>query len=248
MAGPAYFEIPWWIWTNVFRCAGKGRFHQSCRELTRENTVVDFSGCLAKCKSSIAQSTFFCNRSANSFRKTHDRRITSYINNLHPSENKDLYKIIENIIDKAIPLWNAALTPLIARCPLRITYEISERDPDSHPIPEDQMPRQGLIDGESDFEEDDDDFIDREAKFVADWGYAYQKVLQPEPGEFTTSASSWYLKHYYEEGILDRKADGNVDLRRDFGNRGLQIIVKLANIQLTPEKPHYDGGSWHVEG
>ncbi|KAG8931972.1 hypothetical protein FRC01_000496 [Tulasnella sp. 417] len=27
-----------------------------------------------------------------------------------------------------------------------------------------------------------------------------------------------------------------------------QIIVKLANIYLTPEKPVYPGGSWHVEG
>jgi hypothetical protein len=24
--------------------------------------------------------------------------------------------------------------------------------------------------------------------------------------------------------------------------------VKLANIHLTPEKPSYDGGTWHVEG
>ncbi|KIO34030.1 hypothetical protein M407DRAFT_227251 [Tulasnella calospora MUT 4182] len=28
----------------------------------------------------------------------------------------------------------------------------------------------------------------------------------------------------------------------------VQIIVKLANIHLTPEKPIYPGGSWHVEG
>jgi hypothetical protein len=28
----------------------------------------------------------------------------------------------------------------------------------------------------------------------------------------------------------------------------LQIIVKLANIDLTPEKPDYEGGNWHVEG
>ena len=34
----------------------------------------------------------------------------------------------------------------------------------------------------------------------------------------------------------------------DFGEQGLQVIVKLANIELTPEKPTYDGGSWHVEG
>jgi hypothetical protein len=28
----------------------------------------------------------------------------------------------------------------------------------------------------------------------------------------------------------------------------LQVIVKLANIILTPEKPGYGGGSWHIEG
>jgi hypothetical protein len=38
------------------------------------------------------------------------------------------------------------------------------------------------------------------------------------------------------------------DLREVYGKRGLQVIVKLANIQLTPDKPEYDGGSWHVEG
>ncbi|KAH8831228.1 hypothetical protein DL96DRAFT_1777437 [Flagelloscypha sp. PMI_526] len=31
-------------------------------------------------------------------------------------------------------------------------------------------------------------------------------------------------------------------------DRTLQIIVKLANIHLTPENPEYHGGSWHVEG
>ncbi|RDX42394.1 hypothetical protein OH76DRAFT_1448432 [Lentinus brumalis] len=30
--------------------------------------------------------------------------------------------------------------------------------------------------------------------------------------------------------------------------RQIRVIVKLANIILTPEKPSYPGGSWHVEG
>ncbi|KAL5529747.1 hypothetical protein ACEPAG_5732 [Sanghuangporus baumii] len=30
--------------------------------------------------------------------------------------------------------------------------------------------------------------------------------------------------------------------------RTIQVIVKLANIHLTPEKPEYKGGSWHIEG
>ncbi|ORX80805.1 hypothetical protein K493DRAFT_320815 [Basidiobolus meristosporus CBS 931.73] len=35
-----------------------------------------------------------------------------------------------------------------------------------------------------------------------------------------------------------------VDLR----NSHLQVIVKIANIELTPENPEYPGGTWHVEG
>ena len=31
-------------------------------------------------------------------------------------------------------------------------------------------------------------------------------------------------------------------------NRKLQVIVKIAEILLTPEKPLYRGGTWHVEG
>ncbi|KAF9154000.1 hypothetical protein BG015_002143 [Linnemannia schmuckeri] len=36
----------------------------------------------------------------------------------------------------------------------------------------------------------------------------------------------------------------------DLKNTGkpLQVIVKLANIELTPENPKYEGGTWHVEG
>lgn len=37
-----------------------------------------------------------------------------------------------------------------------------------------------------------------------------------------------------------------VDLSKDFST--LKVIVKMANIELTPENPRYNGGSWHVEG
>ncbi|KAJ1944901.1 hypothetical protein FBU59_002468 [Linderina macrospora] len=32
-----------------------------------------------------------------------------------------------------------------------------------------------------------------------------------------------------------------------FRGRRLQVIVKMSNILLTPDKPEYEGGSWHVE-
>lgn len=34
----------------------------------------------------------------------------------------------------------------------------------------------------------------------------------------------------------------------DLKSHKLQIIVKLANIELTPENSKYNGGSWHIEG
>ncbi|MDI3389004.1 DUF4246 domain-containing protein [Streptomyces sp. B-S-A8] len=36
--------------------------------------------------------------------------------------------------------------------------------------------------------------------------------------------------------------------RADLRGRRLQVIAKLATIRLTPDKPEYAGGSWHVEG
>lgn len=33
-----------------------------------------------------------------------------------------------------------------------------------------------------------------------------------------------------------------------FRNSGLQVIVKMASVELTPERPHFPQGSWHVEG
>lgn len=35
-------------------------------------------------------------------------------------------------------------------------------------------------------------------------------------------------------------------LREKFKEHGLQVIVKMASIELTPEKPYFPAGSWHV--
>lgn len=66
-----------------------------------------------------------------------------------------------------------------------------------------------------------------------DWIKTNRVLQRPEPREFES---------------YQRALDEQVNLRKRFGKQGLQVIVKLANIELTPEKPTYDGGSWHVEG
>lgn len=57
------------------------------------------------------------------------------------------------------------------------------------------------------------------------------EIVQPEPSLFSPPTPHPPL-----------------DLRLKYIDSGLQVIVKLANIELTPTKPRYEGGSWHVEG
>jgi hypothetical protein len=74
-------------------------------------------------------------------------------------------------------------------------------------------------------------------------------------------SSDWhnYLRiHYHrtyddlieqpEPGVFKPPTTPTLDLKNKYLESGLQIIVKLANIHLTPENPSYEGGSWHVEG
>ena len=87
-----------------------------------------------------------------------------------------------------------------------------------------------------------------------DWKFnRLRRILHPEPGE-EYSYDEWkaglsakerticgyqlpLLGHEYYE----------VNLERDFRDKGLQVIVRLASVELTPEKPEYSGGNWHLE-
>ena len=42
--------------------------------------------------------------------------------------------------------------------------------------------------------------------------------------------------------------DPTINLKGDYTERGLQIIVKFSNIHLMPENPSFEGRYWHVEG
>ena len=138
-------------------------------------------------------------------------KITSYINNLHPTLHTSLYSVIEDFITKSIPLWNLALSSTHAGRSPRILHEYTDYD---YPL------------GNTPPKEIGDDWETRE-----NWTRTNRILQRPEPRDFEPY----------------RLAE-QVNLRKDFGEQGLQVIVKLANIELTAEKPNYDGGSWHVEG
>ncbi|KAK2823870.1 hypothetical protein FQN49_007534 [Arthroderma sp. PD_2] len=103
----------------------------------------------------------------------------------------------------------------------------------------------GLIDGEKpdfvdDLEEDSD--LYQEIMEESEWNST--ELIPPEPGLFTPP------EEVSPEVDAKNSLSGRetVDLQRDYEKTGLQVIVKLSNIHLTPEKPSYEGGSWHAEG
>ena len=166
-------------------------------------------------------------------------RITSYINNLHPIVHAPLYPLIEQLISASIPLWNTTLQPLktdLDRKP-RVPYDVCKYDPDPERFPEEEKPPK-------DPGEDENTYWER----LEQWYEDTRRVVLPEPEEFTPPEGRIqdYMTAYDEDGKL--KEEHVMDLRREFGGNGLQVIVKLANIELTPEKPEYEGGTWHVEG
>ncbi|PPQ85699.1 hypothetical protein CVT26_005855, partial [Gymnopilus dilepis] len=158
-----------------------------------------------------------------------EARITTYINNLHPQEEKPLYALIEKLIEASIPLWDKSLAPLsedsfMVNRDQRIPYESVKYDPDPEDLSDSEGPQQ--LPGE-----DEDAYWERREEWIQAMREA--NLVMPEPGEFTP------LEEPPKFG-----------LREVYGGRGrgLQVIVKLANIELTPEKPRYERGSWHVEG
>ena len=70
-------------------------------------------------------------------------------------------------------------------------------------------------------------------------------IVQPEPDLYERPDDRMRAEFVRQNTNLSSWKDP-LNLRKDY--RRLQIIVKLANIHLTPEKPRYEGGSWHVEG
>ncbi|KAL2844164.1 hypothetical protein BJY01DRAFT_215221 [Aspergillus pseudoustus] len=151
--------------------------------------------------------------------ETKECRIVSYINNAHPVAHRALYEAVEKILARTIPLWEKSLT----RQPFeggRIQYKRVEYEPDTEPEPE--------------YPEDPGEDFDEGAHFEEyDAWFSRRRIKQPEP------PTRFQVKDSWEE---------DVDFTKHFPNQNLQVIVKLANIELTPEKPHYEGGTWHIEG
>ncbi|MEU4999629.1 DUF4246 domain-containing protein [Streptomyces sp. NPDC021622] len=149
-----------------------------------------------------------------------DVAFRSYVNNVHPEKHRELAAALPDLFARLRPLFENVLTDLRHPRPLRI-----EADPYGWYDSEPEYPDR------SSFSDDEahDKAVSAYEEAADDWWENRCPVI-PDAPAFTPPESP------------DDSA------RFDLRGRSLQVIVKLATIQLTPDKPEYAGGSWHVEG
>ncbi|MFI1722461.1 DUF4246 domain-containing protein [Streptomyces sp. NPDC020489] len=144
----------------------------------------------------------------------------SYVNNVHPETHGELVSVLPGLFARFLPLWENVLTDLRHPRPPRI-----EADPygwygsgPEHPDRSSYADDQAYAEARRAWAEAHDAWWENRCPVV------------PDAPAFTPPETP--------EGA------SRVDLR----GRSLQVIVKIAAIHLTPDKPEYPGGSWHVEG
>ncbi|CAG9982962.1 unnamed protein product [Clonostachys byssicola] len=182
-------------------------------------------------------------------------KFTSYINNLHPLKHREIYGTIEKLIEKAIPAWDTCVPSFrdwngeVGGRPSRFPFP---DDPDDHnednwapKLDEVETPRHSRAPSEAEVpgdESDAEEGLDEDGQYEH-WDYPYsgtpkevkwkmiRQPVQPQPLKF----GAWKYGPSQGESLRERFD-------------GLQIIVKMASIELTPEKPEFPVGGWHVEG
>ncbi|KAK4074422.1 hypothetical protein Purlil1_12962 [Purpureocillium lilacinum] len=198
-------------------------------------------------------------------------QFTSYVNNLHPTKFPDIYKILERIISKAIPAWDQCLRETIGysvECSAGREESRFEQITEAHGSDDSLWTPDFKVET---FKDMDLRLTDEELKRLDDnAARAKRKRIEVDPDErerrraeglppLTPNLSEkdiarakWekYKEPKYPEpkGFKPLDYTPKQSLRKKFKENGLQIIVKMASIELTPEKPEFPSGGWHLEG
>ncbi|KAE8133533.1 hypothetical protein BDV38DRAFT_296043 [Aspergillus pseudotamarii] len=250
-----------------------------------------------------------------------DVRITSYVNNLHPSRHRSFYETLEEVVSQVIEPWNETLikgTPIDSnlssppgRAPRRIqTFGVewrneypkwaedlpTERDGDleachnalarvrdyvvlpeygvkvewdgleTKEIPQDwesTVSLKDVVDAKYTrlfrFEHSDPGLYSYEEwkagktakSIVGPTEHDIQWKIDPKVWSSLHDMKDPIDRYKILEGSRKRCRDHDyytVKLQETFRDKGLQVIVKLEGIELTPESTSYPGEDWHTDG
>jgi hypothetical protein len=167
-------------------------------------------------------------------------KFTSYINNLHPVKHAEIYRTIEELIKISLPMWDQCLV---------VAHDLWEREGTGRTKCRMTVP-------EKRSDEDRENWIPSDPQEYAhvevDW--EKEKTLEYDPEWDDETELKWELfrkpripRVPFEDNVSYTPLE-HLKLSTKFKETGLQIICKLASIELTPEKPDFPAGGWHVEG
>ncbi|EGX46503.1 hypothetical protein AOL_s00109g75 [Orbilia oligospora ATCC 24927] len=171
-------------------------------------------------------------------------KISSYINNLNGPGQKELfYPILEKIFSKFVPMFNHLLADLNENnhrrhrsgSPTEVTDYHGQESKRRIPTEVYNDAWERLI---SEYENDQEltvDFVNLALEYIDSDNYDESEIDEHEIWDL----GSVYLQRAWSPPKItdDVKLNGKT----------VKVIVKLANIILTPENPVYNGGNWHVE-
>lgn len=152
-------------------------------------------------------------------------KIASYINNLHPAEHKDLYRALERLIAAALPLWSLVLGYTKSHEDARWTARDDLRVPSANGP---QWSREN-------------------------WTMTFEQGVEPGvglllAGQERSMASRFLYVPSPRAFSASAMPEPSTDLRALYASTGLQVIVRITAIHLTPSNPRYEGGPWDIEG
>ncbi len=166
--------------------------------------------------------------------------IASYINSLLPvgDLNSGLYLVLAEIFGKAVPLLNVVLTDLEKH------YLRNRFENDTYRWWPNWRPR-----------------LTKELREEEELLYNNQRGVDWKEGqrrrqEFKQKVYDWYgqqemnklpIPDFNQQEFIKVPLDTEDGEAIDLRGHQVQVIVKIGSIQLTPEKPTFDGGKWHVE-
>ena len=174
-------------------------------------------------------------------------QFKSYINNLRPQHFKEMYKALEYIFATyMVPLFEKILTDAVNAPRVRIDVDpymwYTEGSDDFENLRNDSAENSSNVSHPAQSQEGDN----QEGKEPVREATSDSGEWQDGDSEDEDSEDDYENRHPKQpvipRFIPPRPPQHVVNLK---GQR-LQVIVKMANIILTPENPSYPGGSWHV--
>ncbi|KAJ3282428.1 hypothetical protein HDU79_009942 [Rhizoclosmatium sp. JEL0117] len=162
--------------------------------------------------------------------------VYSYINNLNSRKHPELQDTIKSVFEAMIPMFELALGSLRLIDPetrIEASMDINDYQQRQWEWEFNEYVRHKF--GVKDLKDpampktiDERDFTE----------FRRQLGLQQRSPPFKIPGLPASFEEPIDSGIYSLSLAG----------RGVQVIVKMANIHLTPENPVFNGGNWHLEG